>query len=176
MTATTYEFGRRTGVCAASGKVFVPGETYVAALLEKPAEQGEGFERADYSIEAWESSGRPERLFAFWRATMTEGEPQGPRLIDDNELLSLFEQLDGATETKRLAFRYALALILVRKRALVMAGSRKGLLLVQQRVTGPGSVARQATEPVIEVVDPGLDEATINEVTSQLESIMRVGA
>jgi len=26
------------------------------------------------------------------------------------------------------------------------------------------------------VVDPGLDEATINEVTSQLESIMRVGA
>lgn len=69
-----------------------------------------------------------------------------------------------------------LALLLVRKRLLVLAGEKKGLLLVQEKLTGVGSVAAQAKAPVMEVVDPGLDAAAIAEVTEQLESVIRVGA
>jgi hypothetical protein len=176
MTGSTYEFGRRTGVCALSGKAFGPGDSYIAALIEKSPEEGEGLDRADYAIDAWESSPRPERLFAFWRATLDEGGENKPTLIDDESLLGLFEQLEGATEPKRLAFRFVLALLLVRKRLLVLAGERKGVLLVQEKLTGPGSVAAQAKAPVVQVVDPGLDAAAIAEVTEQLESVIRVGA
>ncbi len=176
MTGTTYEFGRRTGVCRVSGRAIAPGETYIAALIEKTAEEGEGLDRADFTLEAWESSARPSRLFAFWRATLDSEDSNKPTLIDDESLLGLFEQLEGASEPKRLAFRYVLALLLVRKRLLVLAGEKKGLLLVQEKLTGVGSVAAQAKAPVMEVVDPGLDAAAIAEVTEQLESVIRVGA
>lgn len=176
MTGSTYEFGRRTGVCAVTGRAFAPGDSYIAALVEKPPEQGEGLDRVDYCIEAWASSARPERLFAFWRATLETDDAHKPTLIDNESLLGLFEQLEGATEPKRLAFRFVLALLLVRKRLLVLAGERKGMLLVQEKLTGAGSVAAQAEAPVMAVVDPGLEGAAIAEVTEQLESVIRVGA
>lgn len=175
MTGNNYEIGRRTGVCATTGRPLAPGETYVAALVEKSPEEGEGLDRLDYTTQAWESSPRPERLFAFWRAVVSTDQDNKPRFIDDESLLGLFEQLDGATDPKRLAFRFVLSLILIRKRLLVHAGARGKTMLVQEKLTGIGSVARQASAPMIEVIDPGLDEATIAEVTQQLEGVIRVG-
>lgn len=174
--ATTYEFGRRTGVCAATGRPLVPGEHYVAALIEKKPEEGEGLLRADYSEDAWASSPRPEGLFAFWRTTADDSKSDGPKFIDDAALLEMFQQLDGATEPKRVAFRYVLALLLIRKRLLVAAGQRRGVMLVQEKLSGPGSVAAQAKAPTIEVIDPALDAETVEDVTRQLEAVIRVGA
>lgn len=194
MTGTTYEFGRRTGVCAITGKPFAPGQAYVAALIEpapasdsnsQPAatqpgpqstSESDALRRVDYSAEAWESSPRPEGLFAFWRTTFEDRDDGRARLVDDASLLSMFEQLEGVTEPKRAAFRYVLALLLIRKRLLVHAGERPGALMVQEKLTGPGSVAAQAKAPVIEVVDPKLDAAAVAEVTAQLESVLRTGA
>ncbi|MFM9957869.1 MAG: hypothetical protein ACKVZJ_07320 [Phycisphaerales bacterium] len=176
MTSMTYEFGRRTGVCAVTGRGFAPAEHYIATLVETPTDEGETLARVDYSLDAWASSVRPERLFAFWKTTYEDRDDGRTRLVDDASLLSMFEQLEGVTEPRRVAFRYVLALLLIRKRLLVHAGEKAGVLLVQEKLTGPGSVAAQAKAPVIEVSDPKLDAAAVAEVTQQLESVLRAGA
>jgi hypothetical protein len=99
---------------------------------------------------------------------------EGPlrALIDDAELVDLFEQLGAASAQRQLAFRYILALILIRKRLLRHVGTRKGsggeVMLVQlARAAGGGP-----DDPAVEVIDPGLDEQTIAEATEQLGEIM----
>ena len=62
-----YQVARPTGVCAASGEPLEPGGPCIATLCE--AEEGDGFDRLDYSVPAWESGARPDRLFSFWRTT-----------------------------------------------------------------------------------------------------------
>lgn len=186
MASTTYEFGRRTNTCAVSGRQLQPGEEYVAALVESAgAEAGgneDGLQRLDFSREAWESSPRPRGLFAFWRGRVATEEAKKHRLIDDASLLELFEQLADASEPRRVAFRYVLALILVRKRVLVHAGAREtkgdspAVMILSERATGPGSQERQSSMPKIEVIDPSLDAESLRDVTEQLESVLREGA
>jgi hypothetical protein len=53
--------------------------------------------------------------------------------MDDEELLDLFESLEDANEPKKQAFRFLLALLLVRKRLLKYEGQRPGLMLVRRR-------------------------------------------
>lgn len=176
MTTTTFELPRRTGVCAATGRTLQPGEEYVGALFERPDEAGGGLERRDYSRDAWESAPRHGTPVGFWRGKVSDAGDRATARLDPEAMLALFEQLSEATEPRHLAFRYVLALILIRKRLLVLAGSRPGALLVQHKLSGAGSVARQAGAPVEEVTDPGLDEQTVGDVTGQLEQAMRVDA
>lgn len=148
----------------------------MAALVERVADGQLG--RADYSIEAWAAGARPgadSRLIGTWRGVMRPAE--GPRraLIDDAELVDLFEQLGQATAQRQLAFRYILALILIRKRLLRAAGTRRGtsgavgeVMLVQLAKAAGGG----PDDPPIEVIDPGLDDQTIAEATEQLGEIM----
>ena len=64
---------------------------------------------------------------------MSEGGEKPRALLSDPELLELFEELAGATETRQLVFRYLLALLLVRRKVLRHAGSRPGVLLVRPK-------------------------------------------
>lgn len=172
MTTAPYEFGRMTSQCAASGRVLAPGEPFIAALFESTA--SEALERRDYSMEAWERS-RPTAVFAFWRAAVPEPGAKTRQLIDDESLVNLFEQLEGADDAKRRAFRFVLALILTRKRLLVDVGRRSAgkdrppVMLVRAKSAAP-------EEKPIEVIDPGLDAATIADVTEQVSSLIRADA
>lgn len=161
---------RPTGVCAATGTAFVVGERFVATLVERAGQPG--FERVDYSVRAWEGGARPEaplRLFGSWRTTMPAGDREQRALMSDDELLELFEEMGGTTEPKHLAFRFVLALMLVRRRVLRMMGERrtgdKRAMLVRPR-------GESGETPAIEVADPGMDEATINEVIEQLGQVI----
>lgn len=167
--AAPYEFGRLTRQCAATGRALAPGEPYVAALFE--SHESEALERRDYSAEAWDSPSRPARVFAHWRATVPAPNARPRQLIDDDALISLFEQLEAEHDAKRLAFRFALALILIRKRVLIDAGRREdraggSVMLVRARADGPEG-------RVMEVADPGMNPATIAEVTDQVSSLIR---
>ena len=154
----------------------------MAALVEVDGE--EELARRDYSLEAWEKIkgvggggggggggaaeglGPGERVFASWRAVVGEqGKPER-LLVDDDSLMDLFEQLEGQTEPKRAAFRFVLALLLVRKRLLILDRAERDRLLV--RFKGEDKDA----QPTV-VVDPGLDEQTLSEVESQLEAVIR---
>lgn len=172
---TSYEIARATGHCAATGEVISPDQVYVAALVERPDQ--EGLERLDFSLTAWEGGARPRppaRLFGSWRAKMPEPGAAKRQFIDDEALLDLFDGLAEATEPGRLAFRFVLALILIRKRLLRHEGGRAGTMLVRRtKAGGAPQDGDPANNPLIEVTDPGMDEGVLAEATEQLGQIVQ---
>jgi len=176
IVGSSYPVAKSTGVCAASGRALVVGEKYVAMLVERDPESV-ALERLDYSLEAWDRGlrpGAPVRVFGVWRSTYQESAAVKKPLLGDDELLDLFEQLAAATEQRQLAFRYVLALLLVRRRLVRMVGSRPrkadspAIMLVVPKGLPP------ETEPM-EVVDPGLDDAAVLEVIEQVGQIIATG-
>ncbi len=172
LQADSFSVPRGTGRCAATGEPLEPGDCAVAALVDDGAE----LERLDYSEEGWNKGSRPGRLFGFWRYVVLHPDAKPDPLIDDTALLDLFEQLEGVSERRRVAFRFILALILIRKRILrhksTLQRDDVNVLLVQTR--GPDGWDPDAA--CIEVVDPDLDEVTIADVTEQLDMALRGAA
>lgn len=167
VTNAGYSVAKGTGVCAASGRAFTPGEEFMAALIEKAGEPG--LSRLDYSLEAWERGPRPANVLGSWRVRFTPNPPARHALLSDEELLDLFEELSGATEARRLSFRYLLALLLVRRRVLRLVGEKrvegKGVIVVKARRDGDGA-------PELEVVDPGMDDAAVADAIDQLGQVV----
>jgi hypothetical protein len=173
---SSYAIGSPTRKCAATERELATGDRYVAALVQHP--DGDVFERLDYAEEAWGGGARPARpliLLGFWRGVVQEPGAKKRMLIDDQSLLELFEQ-SGETdeapnpdgEKDRLAFRFVLALILMRKRLLTQEGSRKRTMLVRAR----GTPKPPEGPPLMEVEDPGLDAGTIGRVTERLSAVI----
>lgn len=164
-----YEIGRITDVCAATGRHLEPGDRIVTALV--PAEEGEGFARLDYSMEAWESGERPGNLFAYWMRTVPHPEERERSVVDTETVASLFEQLEESREPRSLALRYVLALLMMRKRMLTYVGHGEldGWPCMLVRPRGEDKDA----EP-LHVIDPELDEETISSVTAQLQDVLRL--
>ncbi len=164
-----YQIGQSSGVCASTGRRLEVGEQFVAALVEPDGT--DELARLDFSLIAWEEGSRPApptRLFGFWKGVVVLPSSRPQTLIDDDGLIDLFEQLAEQTDPRRLAFRFVLALILVRKRLLVVEESRPGMMLVRLRGT-----ARPPEGPAyIPVADPGLDDDAIDGVIEQLEAVM----
>ncbi len=169
---TPYEVARPTGMCARTGRVIAPGEAFVGVLAERQGE--ERLERLDFTLDAWDGgagagrAGLTGRVVASWRAVMPRHEERGRRLIDDEALADLFEQVLGVREGEsaaRAAFRFLLALLLIRRRILRHAGVRPGVLQVRWARDGERA-------PIVEVADPGMDEATIGAATEQLSAVL----
>ena len=166
MAATAYPLSRSPGRCAATGQAFAQGAQYVATLVERAGQPG--LERQDFSVEAWEAGSRPGApfaLFAFWRASYSPHPEKAKPLLSDAELLDLFEELGGADRPRQLAFRYFVALLLIRRRLLRQVGSKPGVILVSPK----GS-----PETTLEVKDPGVDDATIADALEQLGRVVNV--
>ncbi|MDX2119357.1 MAG: hypothetical protein SFY96_14365 [Planctomycetota bacterium] len=171
VASSSYSVSKPVGTCAASGVVIAPGERYVATLVQR--DLGETLERLDFSHSAWERGERPMpplSLFASWAAVMPTGESKKKLLLSDDEVLDLFEQLGEANTSKQLAFRFILALLLVRRRVLVLEGNKPGFLCV--KVKRPA--AEMANEPVIDVVDPGMDDAAIADAIEQMTGLVPI--
>lgn len=166
---SSYEISRSSGVCAATGRQFQAGESYIAALVEREGEEGLG--RVDYSLEAWERGARPRppwRMFGFWRSRFEPGDTKRRPLIDDESLVDLFEQLDGADDPSRQGFRYILALLLVRKKLLRLEGVRREdgrPVMLLRRAGAPDA-------PPYEVLDTGMDDAQVAQAIEQLGTVM----
>ena len=172
LTDSSYDIARPSGVCAASGARIEPGQEYVAVLVEREGQ--EGLERLDYAADRWDAGARPAaplRIFGSWHAVMQDSSAPQKAFIDDEALLDLLEQLEGAQEPSRQSFRYVLSLLLVRKRLLKFEGQRQEgahrVMLVRR--AGP---AGATPGPLLEIVDPAMDEAAIAAAVEQLGSIM----
>lgn len=168
LTSAPYELGRSTGICAATGEPLEPGAMAVAVLVEH--EDTGALERLDYSAEAWDRGERAANLFCFWRRRIPEPNDKPKPFIDDEELLALFDQLADAEQDRRLAFRFILSLILIRKRLLRHVGSKgiegRSVALLKRKGASP-------EDPPIEVIDPGMDEAAIEAAMEQLGQVLR---
>ena len=176
-----YDIGRFTGACASSGEPLPPGTPCVAALCEAPDQPG--FVRRDFSIAAWQSGQRPPGLFSFWRTVAPS--PDAPRklLIDDQSLLDIFLRLEQDQRPERQAFRFVLALILLRRRMLRSVGREQ--VRVADPSPGGTDVSREvwllqprgAIEgaPPLRVVDPRLTEADLATIAEQLGEVVEAG-
>ncbi len=168
-----YPISRSTGRCAASGRPFAVNERFVAALVER--EGAPELERQDYSEESWNGGARPVaplRLFAHWRAVTGAPDAKKSEFLGDDELMELFERLADASEPRRLAFRYMLGLVLVRKKLLKYEGTRDGVMRVRPRPAVPGG----PEAALIEVKDPGLTEDVLAGAMEQLGEILTLDA
>ncbi len=167
-----YHIGGPTGRCAATGRVLGVGEPFVATLSESA--ESEELVRADYSAAAWESGVRPAGLVGSWRGVVPSADSKPKVLIDDEVVMDLFEQLAEQAEPKRVAFRFVLALMLIRKKKLVCEETRRAkdgqpsVLLVRRR----GDPRPPEGPACMEVVDPGLDEEAIEGIMEQFEAVM----
>lgn len=171
-----FEVARPTGVCAATGEPIRPGDRFIATLVEH-AEEDQRLERMDFSLRAWQGGARPQRplaLVGHWKTVMPERDAPKRLLIGDEALLDFFEQLAEATEPKRRALRFILALILIRKRLLRLEGSKGGTMLLRPKGVELPPERGGEGPPLLEVEDPGLDEHAIAEVTEELGAILNL--
>lgn len=164
----SYDVARATGCCAATGAPIEPGSPYVATLCER--ENEEGFDRLDFSTQAWEQGLRPPRLFSSWRTTMPEPGGKAKTFVDDEVLLNLFHRLSDDQQAQRVAYRFVIALILLRKRLLKHDSTKQqdGASVWMMRLKGDPVDA-----PKVEVIDPNLSEEQVREVSDQLGEILR---
>lgn len=183
----SYDLGRATGVCAATGAPLEPGSPCVIALAEvaTPDEANAGtpngmfLRRLEYSVPAWEAMDaegrRPDGLFCFWRTTWTGGQHR-KMFVDDETLLDLFHRLDADERPQRQAFRFVLMLFLVRKKLLRVAGTRREAEQGDQPPREVWLVTVRGTDPAappVAVVNPRLKEDDIREIADQLSEIMQ---
>jgi hypothetical protein len=170
--APAYDVQRPSGTCAFTGEEIPPGDNYIASLVEYDHEEGGlGLKRVDVSLAQWEKGSRPEQLFCYWRTQMPQPQEKKKLLVDDDVLMNLYRRLEDADQDDRLAFRFVLSLILMRKRLLRYDGTEK-------RDDGQEWWIMSAKKPdadereLLPVMDPHLDEQRIEQVTEQLSEIL----
>ena len=155
-----YDVSRTAGTCHATGHVFSEDESFYSVILETET----GFERRDYSADAWE--GAPDDAVCHFKTRMPKKEAPRKTFVDDAVLQTFFNRLDGTTEPAKQRFRFVLSLILLRKRILRYENSRRegdGELWIMRQI---GDRKKH------EVYNPGLSEDEIGEVTSQLGAVL----
>ena len=158
---TDYQIQASSRRCAVTGRELAPGERYFSVLLDR----GDSFVRQDFSLEAWQ--GPPERTFSFWQGRLPmSGGPPRRQPIDDELLLDCFARLEGELEPGKQAFRYVLALLLVRRKRLRLEDSRReGDLDVLALRDGRGK-GRYL------VVDPGLPDDELESVQDEVFEVL----
>ena len=146
--------------CSVCGREFAPEEHYLSALFE----EGERFTRRDYCTGCWQ--GPPEGSFSYWRGRRPPPQERPQRFVEDEDLVGLFVRLEGEQQPRRVAFRYLLGLLLVRKRLLrlVRSGGRGEPMVLAE----PGGGGRY------EVPTPRLTEAELAQVSAQMAQVLRL--
>lgn len=191
--APTYNIERTTGECAFSGRKLQPGEAYIATLIEldldDPAVKqaggdasASGFKRQDVAMDQWEQGKRPERLFCFWRAVIPQPTEKKKLFVDDAVLYNLLLRLEDAQQPQRQAFRFVLALILMRKKLLRYDRTEKRTIAEGQtqewwHVTpkldlSKGPLGKWDDSSRLAVFNPQMDDDQIQQVTEQLGEIL----
>ncbi len=156
-----WEVQRATGRCVVTGRMFVEGEPYFAALFETPT----GVERRDYCTEAW--SGPPEGSFCHWRTRVPVREKKKHTIVVDQTVLTnLFLRLEEETSEVKQQFRFVLALLLMRKR----------LLRYEQTVRDGEHEYWQmrllSEQSVHQVRNPQLTDEQVERLSAQLTAIL----
>jgi hypothetical protein len=142
----------------------------MATLCERDGD--DGLERKDLSLAAWEAGARPERLFSYWKTRVPEHQSRQRLLVDDEVLLNLFERLAEDPRPQRMAFRFVLMLILMRKRLLKYVGREGEAGTERWLLVRRGNAADAAAAPVA-VVNPHLADDDIRQITDQLGEILQ---
>lgn len=156
----SFDVQRPTGRCAVTDRELLEGESFYAVLFE----EGEGFRRVDCSPEAW--TGPPEGAFCFFQTKVPKRVAKKRLLVDDNLLVEFFERLTDESDDNKVAFRFVLALLLMRKRLLqydttIHQGDNEYWRMLQ---------GKEKTEHLVR--NPQLSDEQIQDVTAQIGVIL----
>jgi hypothetical protein len=153
-------------VCARSGRMMEPGETFYSAL-----ELHEGvFERRDISGQTWTPED-PQKFLSWWKRTAPAADPKrAAKTLDANLLKQLFRDLKDRQERPERCFCYVVALGLARLRAMHLVEVQRdekvahapAYLMFEDRANGV----------VHRVRDPGMTAKEEEEVTAQLLKVL----
>lgn len=155
-----WEVESATGQCSSSGKALAEGDEFYAVLFE----EGEGFRRVDYSLDAW--AGSPQGAYCFFKTRVAVKEKKKRLLADKEILVNFFLRLAAETELVRVQFRFVLALILMRKRLLKYDGTRKEGDVETWRMILVSDKSEH------DVVNPHLTDDQVDGVSEQLTAIL----
>ncbi|MBM4006610.1 MAG: hypothetical protein FJ292_03455 [Planctomycetes bacterium] len=168
--ATTIPVGKPTFQCAASGEALPPGTSCVTTVRENG--QG-GFERLEFSQAAWLAGARPEGLLCWWKTVMPEPDAKRRLVLDDEAIEEVFDRLAEDDRPNRVAVRWLLAMILLRKKRLrhLRVESAEGVetWLFSRRGDAEGA-------PATAVVRPALDEEAIAALGDELGAVVSFDA
>jgi hypothetical protein len=100
--------------CAASGRVFYPGDVCWSVLVE----EGGRLQRQDFSVDSWQ--GPPSGAIGHWRFIIPENTESTRLTLDADSLFDYFVQLNDSPNIVQRQYRYVLSLLLMRKRRLIL--------------------------------------------------------
>jgi hypothetical protein len=142
--------------CAKSGRTFRPGEQCWSVLVDRDGQ----LVRQDFSLDAW--SGPPEGAVGHWRSQVPEAVENNRPRLDADSLFESFVQLCDSPNIVQQQYRYVLALLLLRKRRLILeevieVNDRPAMRLVGSGGEGP-----------FDVVEEDLNEEQVERLQAQL--------
>lgn len=157
-----WEITRPLGQCFGTGRQIEPGEEYFAALVETE----NGLERRDYCGAYWQENSP--QVYCYWKSKFPDPQQKKQLFVDDEMLMAFFQRLEQESEKEKLNFRFVIMLVLMRKRRLKYDSTieRDGQEVWKLRVVG--------ADEYVEVVNPHLDEAQIEQLSSQIGEILQV--
>jgi hypothetical protein len=207
--APAYDIERPSGQCAFTGHTFEPGEAYIVTLVEiddppksdasekkkKDKKKDEkkvslvevlGLKRLDVSLSEWEKQHRPERVFSHWKTTASEPNKKRKLFVDEVVLMNLFRRLADTDNDQRLAFRFVLGLILMRKKYIrydrteirwkkeseSRSIKQEWWIVTPKLDLSKGPLGKWNNDDPLSMFDPRLGEAEIRQVTDQLSEIL----
>ncbi|MCA9297097.1 MAG: hypothetical protein KC983_11280 [Phycisphaerales bacterium] len=168
---TDYQVARPTGLCAATGIPLEPGMECVATLVER--EDDEGFDRRDFCVNAWEDGAGPDHLFSYWKTTVPEPNKDRRVFVDDEVLFDVFNRLADDDRPQRKAFRFVLALILLRKKQLKFAGRDGDGTDASPEFWLMLPKGSEPDDPPLRVQNPHLTDDDVRELTEQLREVLQ---
>ena len=157
-----YDVSRPQGKCGVCGAPIEPDQRLMTALRETPA----GYERIDVETGCWEKFDRKD-VVAFWQTVMPRPEQKKKLFVDDTVLCEIFERLGTAEEAPKLAFRFVLGLILMRKRLVIYEDTRK------EGEKEVWKVRMKGKPETLDLVNPHLGEEQVRDVSTQLNEILQ---
>lgn len=154
---------RRSDRCFATERPFEVGDAIAVVLLETT----EGYERRDYALDS-----APEILkleIARWRTIRRAPSQPSPHAIDRVAIFDFFKKLSEPDSPHQVQFRFVLALLLWRKKALHFE-------LSEPRENGEcWHFSVPKSEECFEVYRPELDDEDVERLSAQLESLLSEG-
>jgi len=157
--ADTWHITKGADCCCGCGKPFPLNRLLFSCLIEC----GDDLQRRDLCADCWEA-GPPADVFCFWRTRRAA--PARKPVLDTAVMLEFFERLSGAQDEQKRAFRFVLALYLMRRKELK-------LIEVSRRADSEALVLQRRSDGGrIEVVNPGITEARLEEIASRLSQLL----
>ncbi|HUW20243.1 MAG TPA: hypothetical protein VMW16_13175 [Sedimentisphaerales bacterium] len=158
-----WEIDKPLGHCYGTGRKIEYGQEYFAALVETE----QGLQRRDFCAAYWEAE-KPD-VFCYWKTRLPQPGHKKQIFVDDEMLMAFFERLAEEKEQEKINFRFVLAMVLMRKRRLKYDSStvEDGKEIWRLRIVG-------SDRQFVEVLNPHLDEAQIEQLQSQVGQILQV--